>query len=188
MQFNNTDPGQVIWDAYHAGLKSADVPAATAGQPSPPELPAGFPRQLQFWVLDLKSLQSDGVPQFLSWRFVDIKNGRLILCEVRGDPPEFLSIAYGEKVDGVASIVSQSLKKVDSDPNTYEPRLLTAAVVLTEALWLVSKSGGQDSVITLNTAARELQVGEAVSLPEFIAKLRNASQRLTPHSEIPDQP
>ena len=187
MQFNNTDPGQVVWAAYHEGLKSVDVPAATDGQRSPPELPPGFPHQLQFWVLDLKSLQSGGAPQFLSWRFVDIKNGRLVLCEVRGDPPEFLSIAYGEKVDGIARRVSQFLKQLDSDPNTYEPRLLTAAVVLTEALWLVSKSGGQDSVITLNTAAKELQVGAAVSLPEFITRLRSASQRLTPHSEITDR-
>jgi len=188
MRYDKIDPGQVVWDAYHDGLNSADVPAQTVGHPGPVELPEGFPHQLQLWVLDLKSLQSDGSPRFLSWRFVDIKNGRLVLCEVRGDPPKFLSIAYGDKVDGVASIVSQSLKQVDSDPNTYEPRLLTAAVVLTEALWLVSKSGGQDRVITLNTAARELQVGEAVSLSEFVTRLQRASRRLTPHSEIPDEP
>ena len=103
-------------------------------------------------------------------------------------PPKFLSIAYGDKVDGIASIVSQSLGKLDSDPNTYEPRLLTAAVVLTEALWLVSNDGHDSRVITLNTAARELRVGEAVSLSEFVAGLQSASRRITPHSEIPDKP
>jgi hypothetical protein len=189
MRYDKVDPGKVVWDAYHEGLKSADVPAPTVGYPSPPELPAGFPHELQLWVLDLESLQSDGAPRFLSWRFVDIKNGRLVLCEVRGDPPKFLSFAYGEKVDGIASIVSESLKKLDSDPNTYEPRLLTAAAVLTEALWLVSKDGDDNSrVITLNTASRELRVGEAVSLSEFVTRLQSASRRLTPHSEIPDKP
>lgn len=182
MRFDKIDPGKVVWAAYHEGLKSADVPAATDGHPSPPELPPGFPHELQFWGLDLKSLQSGGTPRFLSWRFVDIKNGRLVLCEVRGDPPKFLSIAYGEKVDGIATMVSQFLKQLDSDPNTYEPRLLTAAVVLTEALWLVPHGGGDNSrVITLNTAARELQVGEAVSFSEFATRLRSASKRLTPH-------
>ena len=189
MQFKKIDPGKVVWAAYHEGIKLADVPAATDRLPSPPKLPLGFPHELQFWVLDLESLQSDGAPRFLSWRFVDIKNGRLVLCEVRGDPPKFISIAYGEKVDGIATIVSQSLKRLDSDPNTYEPRLLTAAEVLTEAIWLVSPSGGDASrVITLNTAARELQVGEAVSLSEFVKRLRSASKRLTPHSEITDRP
>ncbi|MEO8052656.1 MAG: hypothetical protein ABI833_19790 [Acidobacteriota bacterium] len=189
MRFEKIDPGKGFWDAYHEGLKSADVPAPTVGQPSPPKLPDGFSHELQLWVLDRTSLESGGAPRFLSWRFVDIKNGRLVLCEVRGDPPKFLSIAYGEKVDGIATIVSESLKKLDSDPNTYEPRLLTAAVVLTEALWLVPRSGPENSrVITLNTAAREVQVGKAVSLSEFITRLQSASKRLTPHSEIPDQP
>ena len=165
MQFTNIDPGKVVWDAYHEGIKSADVPVAT-GRPSPPKLPTGFPHELQFWVLDLESLRSGGAPRFLSWRFVDIKNGRLVLCEVRGDPPKFFSVAYGDKVDGIATIVSKSLEQLESDPNTYEPRLLTAAEVLTEALWLVSNSGHDSRVITLNTAARELQVGEAVSLSE----------------------
>ncbi|HTM11350.1 MAG TPA: hypothetical protein VL127_00470 [Bryobacteraceae bacterium] len=182
MQFEKIDPGQVVWDAYHAGIQSADVPAATDRLPSPPTLPLGFPHELQFWGLDLKSLQSGGAPRFLSWRFVDIKNGRLVLCEVRGDSPKFLSIAYGEKVDGIATMVSQFLKQLDSDTNTYEPRLLTAAVVLTEALWLVPHGGGDNSrVITLNTAARELQVGQAISLSEFITKLRSAAKRLTAH-------
>jgi hypothetical protein len=189
MQFKHTNPGQAVWAAYREGLKSADVPAETDGHPSPPALPLGFPHELQFWVLDLKSLQSGGAPRFLSWRFVDIKNGRLVLCEVRGDPPKFLSIAYGEKVDGIAMRVSQFLKQLDSDPNTYEPRLLTAAVVLTEALWLVPSSGAENSrVITLNTATKELRLGEAVSLSEFITRLRSASKRLTPHSEMTDQP
>jgi hypothetical protein len=185
MQFQNIEPGIAVWAVYHAGLKSADVPAAPDGHPSPPQLPAGFPHQLQYWGLDLKSLQSGGAPQFLSWRFVDIKNGQLVLCEVRGNPPKFFSFAYGEKVDGVATMVSQFLKKLDSDPNAYEPRLLTAAVVLTEALWLVSPTGGDASrVITLNTAAKELHVGESVSFTEFVKRLRIASKRLTPNAEV----
>ena len=188
MRFRKIDPGKVVWDAYHEGIKSADVPA-TDGRSSPPELPPGFPHELPFWGLGLESLQSGGAPRFLSWRFVDIKNGRLVLCEVRGDPPKFFSIAYGDKVDGIAMIVSKSLEQLDSDPNTYEPRLLTAAEVLTEALWLVPPGGDEKSrVIPLNTAARELEVGKAVSLAEFITRLQSASRRLTPHSKIPDQP
>src|SRR5258706_15580775 len=120
MEFKNIDPGKVVWDAYHEGIKSADVPVAT-GRPSPPELPKGFPHELQFWVLDLESLRSGGAPRFLSWRFADIKNGRLVLCEVRGDPPKFFSVAYGDKVDGIATIVSKSFKQLDSDPTTYDP-------------------------------------------------------------------
>jgi hypothetical protein len=184
MRYEKIDPAQVVWAAYHQGFKSIDVPAPAHGHPSPPVLPAGFPHELQLWALNLQDLQSGGAPRFLSWRFVDIKNSRLVLCEVRGDPPKFLSFAYGEKVDLIASRVSEFLKRLDSDPNTYEPRLLTAAAVLTEALWLVSRSGGQDRVITLNTASKELGVGEAVSVAEFITKLQSASRRLTPHSEM----
>jgi hypothetical protein len=189
MQFKKTDPAQVVWAAYHQGFRSIDVPAQADGHPGPPALPLGFPHQLQLWGLDLKSLQSGGAPQFLSWRFVDIKNDRLVLCEVRGDPPKFLSFAYGEKVDGIATRLTQFLKQLDSDPNTYEPRLLTVAAVLTEALWLVPHGGAENSrVITLNTATKELRLGEAVSLSEFITRLRSASKRLTPHSEVIDRP
>jgi hypothetical protein len=173
---------------FEGQIPYVQIPPRHAGDQQPcPEIPKDLPPHAEVWALEPDQLANDQPPVRRSWCFIEVRDGRPIVGEVRGDPPQVTRVSYGLAIDRAVLAVQKVIADMEADHREYELRILTSTRLVTEAFWLcVDATGMNDVVVPYNTVLRELNEGERMTLAGFRAQLKLGAKRLPAKPLMPE--